>query len=143
MVKKKPIRRRYRAVTHREKKFNKTYNDLGKRYLSMADEIWKSADGLDTAVRDTVAEGLAHIVNAGYDCLAQNLDLTIEGWMSFIDGSTADWFRNRGFAEWFCVGAANGFRQSRPRALSEIFVKVRRVRQRKPRAKQKRTPEAE
>lgn len=115
-------RRRYRAITHRKPRFNHALDKRGKRLLQMAEELWKQADGLDTAVRDNIAEGLGRIVMAGYDCLASNLSLDTDEWMSFIDNSTADWFRNRGFAEWFCIAAANGFNKSRPRVLSEVIT---------------------
>jgi len=115
-------RRHYRSVTHRKLRFNAAMDKCGKRLLQMADEMWQQADGLDTAVRDNIAEGLGRIVMAGYDCLASNLSLDTDGWMSFIDHSTADWFRNRGFAEWFCIAAANGFNKSRPRVLSEMIT---------------------
>ena len=115
-------RRRYRAVTHRKPRFNHAMEKRGKWLLQTADEIFKQSDDLDTAVRDNIAEGLGRIVMAGYDCLASNLNLDTDGWMSFIDNSTADWFRNRGFAEWFCIAAANGFNKSRPRILSEVIT---------------------
>ena len=116
---------------NRRKRFNKQMQDMGRFLLDSSEEIWHKAQGLDTAVRDDIAEGLAHVVHAGYDCLASNHDLTTEGWMSFIDTATADWFRSRGFAEWFAIAAANGFRCSRPRILSERVVKVRRPRKKR------------
>lgn len=128
--------RRRRRITHRVVRFNKTLQDLGRYYLEQAAEIWGRADGLDTAVRDEVAEGVARIVRAGNDCIASNLDLTTDQWMSFIDNATADWFRVRGFAEWFCIAAANGFNTSRPCDLSTLPFKTRRIKY-KPRAKKK------
>lgn len=118
----------YRRVTQRKPRFNKTMADLGKWLLDTAEEIHRKSQILDTGVRDSVSEGLAYIVQAGNDCVASNLDLTTEQWMSFIDNATADWFRIRGYAEWFCIGAACQFRKSRPRILTEMTVKVRRVR---------------
>jgi hypothetical protein len=115
-----------RRVTNRKKRFSKQMADIGRFLLDSSEEVWRKAQSLDTAVRDDIAEGLAHVVHAGYDCLASNHDLTTEGWMSFIDNATADWFRDKGFAEWFALAAANGFRCSRPRILSERIVKVRR-----------------
>ena len=118
-----------RKVTHRKPTFNKTMDKAGKAILQHAEDLWKLSSGLDTAVREDMATGLAHIVAAGYDTIASNLDLPTEGWMSYIDGATADWFRKRGFAEWFCVGAGAGFRKSRPRTLSERPpIRIRRVR---------------
>lgn len=123
-----------RKVTQRKPRINKTMDKVGRSLLDHAEEIFHLASGLDTAVRDDVSQGLAYIVAAGYDSLASNLNLPTEGWMSWIDMSTADWFRRRGFAEWFCVGAAAGFRKSRPRTLQERIIKIRRVKS-KPRIK--------
>ena len=111
-----------RPVIHRKPRFNKALDRAGRKLLDMAAEIWKDAAGFDTAVRDQIAEGLAYIVHAGYDSIALNLNLASEAWMAYIDNATAEWFRNRGFAEWFCLAAANGFRNSRPRILSDIKV---------------------
>jgi len=114
---------RLRRVTHRRWRFNKAYNDCGKSLLESAADIWSKADGLDTAVRDEIAEGVARVVRAGYDCLAQNIPYhTTDEWIAYIEHATADWFRERGFAEWFCIAAANGFNSSRPRDLSEVIV---------------------
>jgi hypothetical protein len=113
-----------RRVTHRAFRFSKTMNLIGKSYLEAAEELWKKADGLDTAVRDEIAEGLARIVRAGYDCLASNIPYhTTDEWMAFIDHSTAEWFRGRGFAEWFCIAASCGFNSSRPRDLTEVIIR--------------------
>jgi hypothetical protein len=123
-------------MTHRKIRFNKDMDDTGRWLLATAEEIRKRCDGLDTAVRDSVAEGIAYIVQAGNDCMASNLDLTTDQWMSFIDKATADWFRSRGYAEWFAVGAATGFNRSRPRILDDrCFNVVRRTPKRKPRKK--------
>lgn len=116
-------KRRTHRATHRAKRFNKQLDDTGKWLLEIAEDIYYRVSSLDTAVRDDVCEGLARIVHAGNDCVAANLNLNTEQWMSFIDGATADWFRRRGFAEWFCVAAANGFRKSRPRDLAERIVR--------------------
>ena len=122
----------------RKFKYNKAYADLGDYLLNIAEEIRRKVFNCDTAVRDSVSEGLAYIVQAGNDCTAQNIEFnTTEQWMSFIDNATADWFRERGYAEWFCVAAANGFRLSRPRTLDERIIKVRRVTARKPKPKPK------
>ena len=109
---------------HRKRSYNKKMADLGKWLLQIAEEIRVKASGLDTSVRDSVSEGLAYIVQAGNDCTAQNLDLTTDQWMSFIDNATADWFRSRGYAEWFCLAAASSFRKSRPRTLDEHIVRI-------------------
>ena len=122
-------RRKTHTVVHRKHQFNKRLNDCGKNLLEHAEEIWRKADGLDTAVRDQIAEGVAQIVRAGYDCLATNIPYqTTDAWMAYIDHATAEWFRGRGFAEWFCIAASCGFNSSRPRILSERMVTVRRTR---------------
>lgn len=117
---------RRRAVTHRKFRFNKAMNDCGQSLLEHAEELWLKADHLDTAVRDEIAEGVARIVRAGYDCLACNIPYyTTDEWMAYIDHSTAEWFRARGFAEWFCIAASRGFNSSRPRILAERIIRVR------------------
>jgi hypothetical protein len=110
-------------------KFNKALNDCGTSLLEMADSTWRKADRLDTAVRDEIADGIARIVRAGYDCLACNIPYhTTDSWMAYIDHATAEWFRIRGFAEWFCIAAARGFNSSRPRVLEQRVVHIRRSR---------------
>ena len=117
-----------RTVTHRKPRYNKPMSNLGQWLLQTAEQIlWKVA-GLDTAVRDNVSTGLTYIVQAGNDCTASNLDLTTDQWMSFIDNATADWFRARGYAEWFCIAAACGFSKRRPRTLDEGIFRIRKVR---------------
>lgn len=104
---------------------SKKLDDTGKYLLTVADEILRRSSNLDTAVRDSIAHGLAYIVHAGNDCTASNMkQLTTDQWMSSIDLWTADWFRSRGFAEWFCLGAACLFNKSRPRTLQELGVRV-------------------
>lgn len=125
-------------MTHRKHRFNKALNDCGISLLEHAEELWRKADGLDTAVRDEVAEGVAFIVRAGYDCLATNIPYhTTDEWMAYIDHATAEWFRDRGFAEWFCIAAARGFNSSRPRIREERVVRVRKPARRNRRAPQK------
>jgi hypothetical protein len=132
-------RPRVRRVTHRKQRFNKALNDCGRSLLEHAEELWHKADGLDTAVRDEVAEGIARIVRAGYDCLATNIPYhTTDEWMAYIDHATAEWFRDRGFAEWFCIAASRGFNSSRPRILAERIVHVRKPARRKLRANNRR-----
>lgn len=114
-----------RRVKERKFRFNKAMQDRGKALLDLAYELWQKADSLDTAVRDEIAEGVARIVRAGYDCLASNIPYhTTDEWMAYVDHATAEWFRDRGFAEWFCIAAARGFNSSRPRILSERIIRV-------------------
>lgn len=111
-----------RPITTAEKA---RWNKAADAMLKHCEEVWDLASGFDTAVGDTVAEGLAHLLNAAYDCRAIALDFRdFESRNSFIDGSIAEWFRVRGFAEWFCLAAASGFRTSRPRILAPRIVTV-------------------
>jgi|HubBroStandDraft_3_1064219.scaffolds.fasta_scaffold332843_1 hypothetical protein len=115
-----------RRVTGKKRGYSKTLADTAAYLLNTAEEIRKRADAacLDTAVRDEIAEGLAYIVRAGNDCRACNLNLETDQWLSFIDRATEDWFRARGYAEWFCFGAASGFNTSRPRTLDDRCFNV-------------------
>ena len=116
-------RRRLRKATHRfpSPSAVAAYRAQADRYLKQVSEIFKDSANLDTAVRDSISTGLASIVHAAHDCLA---------W-AFIESSTAEWFRTRGFAEWFCAGAANLFCTSRPRILSECIVFPKRAKKKK------------
>ena len=116
--------RHVRPITPAEKA---RWNRAADAMLKHCEDAWSLATGFDTAVVDTVAEGLAHLLNAAYDCRAIALDFRdFESRNSFIDGSIAEWFRVRGFAEWFCLAAASGFRTSRPRILAPRIVTVKR-----------------
>lgn len=122
------IRPRKRRPLSRSQKSK--WNASADALLQHASEIWKGADLFDTAVRDTIAEGLAYIVHSAFDCRAIALELRdFESINSFIDNSTAEWFRERGFAEWFCCAAGALFNCSRPRILAErLPFKIRRRR---------------
>lgn len=114
--------RRVRPLTSAEKA---RWDRAADAMLKHCEEVWAISGGFDTAVGDTVAEGLAHLLNAAYDCRAIAMDFRdFESRNSFIDGSIAEWFRVRGFAEWFCLAAASGFRTSRPRVLAPRVVTV-------------------
>ena len=86
-------------------------------------------------VRDGICTGLAYLVHAAYDCEACALGMHDEAFHSFISSATANWFRDRGFAEWFCSAAASQFSTSRPRILSERILprvlKIRTVREKR------------
>jgi hypothetical protein len=122
-----------RRVVQRTARPSKRATDLSRRLLQQADEIWRSVSGLDTAVRDSVADGLAYIVNAAYDTASFNERFfpDTESWLAWIEQSTAKWFRDRGFAEWYCAGAANLFHHSRPRIKAEAPFIIRRHRRKK------------
>ena len=98
------------------------YDQIADRMLGHAEAVYEEASGLDTAVRDSVAEGLAAIVFAAYDCRAIAKNLQGDEWHSFCAGATAEWFRKRGFVEWFCQAAACGFRADPPRSLEHTVV---------------------
>lgn len=96
------------------------WNDAADKMLTHVQAVFDLASGFDTAVRDSVSDGLAYLVYAAFDCRAIALELKdFESINSFIDGSTAEWFRQRGYAEWYCCGAGAMFHTSRPRTLAE------------------------
>jgi hypothetical protein len=105
---------------------SKTMDGLAKLYLDRAGELFAACDSMDTAVRDSVCTGLAYLVNAGYDCQACSVDL--DQFHEFVDSKTAEWFRSRGFAEWFCIGASRLFNSSKPRILQWSTVRTKKVR---------------
>ncbi len=96
-----------------------TYDAYARSMLRRCDEIFDESALLDTAVRDTVSEGLAFMLHSAYDSQACSLGLDGAAFHSFIEGATAEWFRERGYAEWFCHGAAALFSTSRPRTIAE------------------------
>ena len=115
-----------RRITHRKPSFSKALDKTSRELLQTADRVFALSDNLDTAVRDTIADGLARLVNSAYDCQAMNLNLDGDAFLAFISSSTAEWFRSRGFAEWYCLGAGSLFHTSRPRIRSELVHIVRR-----------------
>ena len=118
------VKRKRRRVTHRALTASQRlfWNRQADALLAHAESIWSQSDGFDTAVRDSIAEGLAYIVSAAFDCRANAMDFAdTDSWMAFIDSSTAHWFRTRGFVEWFCGAAASLFRTTPPRHLSVVF----------------------
>jgi hypothetical protein len=103
---------------------SKRMNELAKYYLERAAELFHVGLDLDTAVRDTVLEGLAYLVHTGYDC--QGCAVDIEEFSEFRRMKTEEWFRSRGCAEWFCVGAGCLFNSSKPRIIQWAPVGKRR-----------------
>ncbi len=101
--------------------------------LRVCAERWEAAADLDTAVRDDVAQGLAYLVYSAYDSISASKAI---GWgaddysssYAFVAGSTAQWFRERGFAEWFCVAAGSLFNNQRPRIKEQLPFGTRRRR---------------
>ncbi len=101
-----------RKVSQRKAKYNARLDAQAKAMLDHAQKLLDGAAGLDTAVRDVVHEGLARIVYAAYDtkgCAESVSDFDFAG---YIEQRTYEWFRERGFVEWFCVGASTLFRNS-------------------------------
>ena len=73
-----------------------------------------------------MADGLAYLVHSAFDCHAQAMEFPkLESWISFIENSTAEWFRSRGFVEWYCGAAASLFRTTPPRRLNPVIRVVR------------------
>lgn len=96
--KREPERAAYRAQMKKR----------GKWLLAQCERILVGAGAFDTSVRDTIAEGLAHVVYAAQDCLAIGQNLNGNRFTAFIAKNTRQWFRDRGFVEWFAMGAATG-----------------------------------
>lgn len=99
----------------------------------LANDILKVCGGLDTAMRDISHDGLAHIVYVAYDTASQNVnwessgDKRYEDQQLWIEAKTADWFRERGFVEWYCLGAAHCFSRVPPRTRADIEARIFRV----------------
>lgn len=129
MAKAKRVRRRkgYRRTLSAGEK--KRWNNAADKMLTYCREVYELSSGFDTAVRDSVASGLAYLIHAAFDCRSIALDFQdYESMNAFIDNSTAEWFRERGYVEWFCAGSAALFNTTPPRLLADMIVKVRRVR---------------
>jgi hypothetical protein len=102
------------------------YDREAHRMLDHAQEIFEASAGLDTAVRDSVAEGLAYIVHAAYDSQACSVNLGPESFSDFIEKKTCEWFASRGFADWFCQGASLLFNTSRREVFHFLTRKTKR-----------------
>jgi hypothetical protein len=98
------------------------------RLLDTCDQLWEISTTLDTAVGSTILDGIARLVYAAYDSQACSLGLDGAAFSAFISSSTAEWFRDRGCAEWYCLGAGNMFHTSRPRTLAERNLSIKRMR---------------
>lgn len=117
-------KRKRRSIFRREHTpaERRRWNEEADALLAHAQAIFDMSANWDTGVRDSVGEGLAYIVHAAYDCRASGMEFAnTEEWMIFIDHATAEWFRARGFVEWFCVAAASLFRTTPPRHLANAF----------------------
>jgi len=113
------VRRRSKAITMRGQAENATMAKYAAYLLGQADELFKGAANLDTAVRDIVYEGLARIVYAAYDTKSCAEGISDFDHVAYIQQRTYEWFRSREFVEWFCVGASTLFRTS-PREFYRI-----------------------
>ena len=99
----------------------------------LAEEVMKVCGGLDTAMRDISHDGLARIIYVAYDTASQNInweasgDKRYEEQQQWIETSVAGWFREREFAEWYCLGAAHCFDRVPPRTRADIDARIFRV----------------
>ena len=130
------MRKGFRATARRPQPI-KALDRYAETTLRVCAEQWDAASGLDTAVRDNVATGLAYLVWAAYDSIACSKNIGFSGddyaaANAFTDGATAQWFRDRGFAEWYCIACGNLFHNQRPRTKAELpFLRIRRIPKRK------------
>jgi len=116
--------------------FKREMERVAQGILIFCDHLWRGdASGLDTSPRDTLADGIAYLLYVAYDCQACGLGLHDEAFRGFIGNSVAEWFRSRGFAEWYCEGAANLFHTTRPRILADLVIG-------QPKKRRRRNPEA-
>lgn len=104
---------RGRMVTHRRLKVNASMQTLADSMLAGCQMLFNGSRNLDTCVRDTVYEGLAHVVYAAYDTQACAQNVSDFDSISYIQTKTYEWFRSRDFVEWFCVAASTLFKNSR------------------------------
>jgi hypothetical protein len=129
--------KRLRKVATRRPGPIKALDRYAEETLRICAERWDAAAGLDTAVRDDVAQGLAYLVYSAYDSISVSKAIGFgsddySSSYAFISGSTAQWFRDRGFSEWFCIAAGCLFNNQRPRIKSEFTqFKIRRVKPRR------------
>ena len=118
-----------RRISQRQPKFNVKMDNLATTMLEQAQALFEGSSYLDTIIRDITAEGLARIVYCAYDtqAIAARTEFT-EGTLSdfdavnYIQSKTYDWFREKGFVEWFCVGASTLFRTT-PREFYRMKAK--------------------
>lgn len=99
-----------RKTIKRAPKQNVTMLRLAEKMLRIAEEMFEDAGGLDTFVRDVVADGLARIVYCAYDTRACGLgNLNTEEFHVYVAANTHEWFKSHGFVDWYCSGAATLF----------------------------------
>jgi hypothetical protein len=116
-------RAKYRVVSRRKPRtYLKRMGATAKALLDHAAEIFDQSANLDTAVRDSISQGLAHIVEAAYDTEACARGYDGPEFDKFRHDATAQWFRDREYVQWFCEAAAVCFRSSKPRTNFNIVL---------------------
>jgi hypothetical protein len=129
------LRGRKRTFTPRPYRFrfSKEIEKAAAKLLGLADAIFETCGGLDTAMRDLSHDGLARIVYIAFDTQSQNVNWEGRGerryddQQEWIEKSTAEWFRKREFAEWYCLGAGHCFDRVPPRTRADIMSRIFRV----------------
>lgn len=106
--------------THRKPHIDKELAELAQDLLDSAERLWERGATLDTAVRDTLADGVARLVYVAYDCQAVNGVTSVtesagpeDAFDAHREWATEKWFRDRGFADWYAKGAATLFHTMR------------------------------
>lgn len=102
----------------------KLMNSIADDILAKCQEMYEQSAGLDTAVRDTMATGLAYLLHVAYDCRAGALSIEGEDFCTYIDAGVAQWLRDHEYTEWFCVAASRLFSTSDPRRLVREQMQV-------------------
>jgi hypothetical protein len=102
----KTVRRKF----HRRPRPSDILRKTADSMLDHAERLLATSNGLDTAVRDIVSEGVARIVYAAYDTMSLAVCLDAEQHVDYIQTQVYQWFRTRGFVEWFCAGSSTLFR---------------------------------
>jgi hypothetical protein len=126
MTKRKP-RRRQGEIPRFKFRFSEALAKSAKRQFELAEAIFQECGGLDTAMRDISHDGLARLIYVAYDTIACNQNWPPEQAQQFIEQSTAEWFRSRGFVEWYCIGASHCFSRIPPRSRADIDIRIHRV----------------
>lgn len=101
----KTTKRRRRVITVRKFRPSKELERIAANYLELAQQIFESSAPLDTAMRECASDGIARVVYVAYDTMESNRQIP-EG---TIEQHVRQWFSSRGFADWYCDGAACGF----------------------------------
>lgn len=105
-------------------RFSEALAKSAERQFELAEAIFTECGGLDTAMRDVSHDGLARLIYVAYDTVACNQNLPAEQQQAFIEHSTAEWFRSRGFVEWYCIGASHCFSRIPPRSRADMDIRV-------------------